>query len=141
MALVKYNPFGEIEKAFKEFEKYFTDVFTSPASYNLPKIDLYEKDGYIHVDVEVAGFGKDDIKVTLQDNILTISGQRKEEKEEKDKKYYIKERAYGAFSRSFNLGDDVNKDSIEATYDNGLLKIKIAKVEPVKPEVKQIEIK
>ncbi len=141
MTLIKYNPFGEIEKAFKEFEKYFTDVFQTPEKSYLPKIDVYEKDSYLNFDVEIPGFNKEDIKVTLQDNVLTISGERKEEKEEKDKKYYVCERSYGAFSRSFTLGDDVNKDNIDASYENGDLKIKLAKVESVKPEVKQIEIK
>ncbi|HOJ38113.1 MAG TPA: Hsp20/alpha crystallin family protein [Ignavibacteriales bacterium] len=141
MTLVKYNPFGEIEKAFKDFEKYFVDVFQTPEKSYLPKIDVYEKDGFLNFDVEVPGFNKEDIKVTLQDNVLSITGERKEEKEEKDKKYYVCERSYGAFSRSFTLGDDVNKDNIDASYENGVLKIKLAKIEPVKPEVKQIEIK
>ena len=141
MTLVKYNPFGEIEKAFKDFEKYFVDVFQTPEKSYLPKIDVYEKDGFLNFDVEVPGFNKEDIKVTLQDNVLSITGERKEEKEEKDKKYYVCERSYGAFSRSFTLGDDVNKDNIDASYENGVLKIKLAKTEPVKPEVKQIEIK
>ncbi|MDI4659400.1 Hsp20/alpha crystallin family protein, partial [Xanthobacter autotrophicus] len=117
------------------------DVFHTPEKSYLPQIDVYEKDGFLNFDVEVPGFNKEDIKVTLQDNVLSITGERKEEKEEKDKKYYVCERSYGAFSRSFTLGDDVNKDNIDASYENGVLKIKLAKIEPVKPEVKQIEIK
>lgn len=141
MTLVKYHPFGDIERAFKDFERYFSDFFSGSEKNLIPRIDVYEENGYINFEVEAPGFNKEDIKITLQDNVLTITGERKEEKTEKDKKYYISERSYGTFSRSFNLGDDVNKDNIEASFENGLLKIKLALIEPPKPEVKQIEIK
>jgi HSP20 family protein len=142
MALVKYNPFKEFENAIKEFERYVTDVFAAPSTTKLyPSIDVYEKDGKLNFEIEVPGFKKDDIKVTLDNNVLTIQGEKRFEKTEKDKKYYLSERVEGAFTRSFNLGDDVLTDTIEANYENGVLTITMQKKEPEKPAVKQIEIK
>jgi len=83
---------------------------------------------------------KEDVKVTIEDGVLMIRGERKQETEEKKKNYHRVERVYGSFSRAFTLGENVDKDSIEAKYENGVLHLTLPKVEPVK-NVKEIALK
>ena len=96
---------------------------------NRMKCDIYEKNDTYHVEMDLPGFKKDDIKIELNNGNLTISAEKSDNKEEKDddKKYIRRERTYGRFSRSFYLGD-VNEDAIDASFNNGTLTISIPKV-------------
>ena len=118
---------------------YLDDVFDDFESTNNMKCDIYEKGGRIHIDMDVPGFNKDDVKIDLDDGILTIIATKHEEKEDKDKNYYRKERTFGTFKRQFNVGN-VNEDSIEAHFNNGVLKINFPKEEQ-KQSKKFIDIK
>jgi HSP20 family protein len=82
---------------------------------------------------------KEDVKVTVENGVLTLSGERKLEKEEKGKRYHRIERAYGSFVRSFTLPDDADSDKVSAEFKDGVLKVHVAKSEAAKP--KQIEVK
>ena len=119
----------------------FFDDFTLPKmpKMELMKTDVYEKGGNIHIDMDVPGFNKDDVKIDLDDGILTIVATKHEEKEDKDKNYYRKERTFGTFKRQFNVGN-VNENSIEAHFNNGVLKINFPKEEQ-KQSKKFIDIK
>ena len=126
-------------------EKFYLDDFFDdfvPMS-RMPRNDMkcyiYEKGGRIHIDMDVPGFNKDDVKIDLDDGILTIVATKHEEKEDKDKNYYRKERTFGTFKRQFNVGN-VNEDSIEAHFNNGVLKINFPKEEQ-KQSKKFIDIK
>ena len=108
---------------------------------NRMKCDIYEKDNTYHVEMDLPGFNKEDIKVELNNGNLTISAEKSDDKEEKDedKKYIRRERTYGKFSRSFYLGD-VNEDAIDASFNNGTLTISIPKIDEDKAK-KYIDIK
>lgn len=103
-----------------------------------PAADIYEEDGAYMVKVELPGVTKEDIKVTLKDEVLTIFGERKLEKEEKKRNYHRVERSYGSFSRSFHIGETVDHDKIEAKFENGVLEVRLPKGEKALP--KQIEV-
>jgi HSP20 family protein len=89
--------------------------------------------------MELPGVNKDEVKITLESNILTIRGEKKQEKETKKENYHRIERSYGSFERSFTLPTSVKSDKIDAAYNNGVLQITLPKVEEAKP--KQIEVK
>jgi len=104
-----------------------------------PRIDLSEnKDGY-EIMADLPGLEKKDIKISLQDNVLTLQGERREEQKKEDDKRYYYERSYGTFSRSVRLPEKVDDAHIHAEYKDGVLKITLQKSEEVKP--RQIEIK
>ena len=103
------------------------------------KCDIYEKKGNVHIEIEVPGFDKNDIKLDVEDGILTIEATKNEEKEDEEKNYYKKERVYGSVKRQFNVGN-IDESKIDAKFDKGLLKISFPKEE--KKETKKfIEIK
>ena len=95
--------------------------------------DIYEKDNKYHIDMNIPGSQKEEIKVECHKGTITIKAERKEEIEDKSKKYIRKERKYGKIERSFNLGD-IDENDIVATFENGILKI-------IVPEKKEIERK
>ena len=103
------------------------------------KCDIYEKDGNVHIELDVPGFDKNEIKLDVEDGILTIEASKEEEKEDKEKNYYRKERTYGSYKRQFNVGN-INEEEIKAKFNNGVLEISFPKEE--KKETKKfIEIK
>ena len=105
-----------------------------------PKVDIVEgKEGY-HIKADMPGLDKKDIKVEVENGVLTISGEKKEEKVEGEKnRYYHLERTYGAFCRSFRLPDNVSSEHVDAKYANGVLELTLKKTEAAKP--KAIEVK
>lgn len=104
-----------------------------------PLVDITEDDKEYLIKAELPEVKKEDVKLTVQDNVLSISGERKYEKEEKDKKYHRVERAYGSFLRSFTLPDDAEGSKVAAEYKDGILKVHLPKSEKAKP--KSIEVK
>jgi HSP20 family protein len=104
-----------------------------------PPIDLSESTDKVFVKVEVPGINPKDINISIQENILLLRGEKKEEREEKEKTYYCRERSSGSFSRAIDLPSSVNPDKINAEYKNGVLEITMEKKEAVKP--KQIPVK
>jgi len=141
MTLIKFEPLRELENWNERIHKFFNDFPSADFNY-YPHIDIYDDEKNIYVDAEIPGVKKDNIKITLQDNILTITGEKKKETEEKNNKnFYRSERVYGSFTRSFNLPDDINPDSVDAKFDNGILNIHISKSQPKKINEKFIEIK
>ena len=124
---------------------YLDDFFDDFALPKMPKMelmktDVYEKGGNIHIEMDVPGFDKKDIKIDVEDGILTIEAEKEESNEEKeDKNYYRRERTYGSFKRQFNVGN-IKENEIDAKFNNGVLKISFPKEE--KKETKKfIEIK
>lgn len=101
-----------------------------------PAVDIYEDERGFHVDAEVPGVKPEDIKVNVENNVLTISGERKLDGEQNKDGYHRVERFYGAFSRSFALTDKVNVDAIDAKYENGVLRLTL----PKRPEAAKREI-
>jgi HSP20 family protein len=105
----------------------------------LPTIDVAETKNDIVVKAEVPGMDPKEIDISLSDGTLTIRGEKKQEKEEKEENYRYIERSYGSFSRSIQLPKDVQRDKISATYKNGILKVTLPKSEEVKK--KEVKIK
>lgn len=107
----------------------------------LPEVDVYEDQKQVTVEVDLPGVDEKDVSVTMADGVLTIKGEKKSEREEKEENYYLSERSYGAFERSLTLPETIDENNIEAQFDKGVLKVIAHKrPEAVKPE-KKIEIK
>jgi HSP20 family protein len=104
-----------------------------------PLVDITEDEKEYLIKAELPDVKKDDIKISVQNDVLSISGERKYEKEEKNKKYHRVERAYGSFSRSFTVPEDADADRVAAEFKDGLLHVHLPKSEKVKP--KTIEVK
>ena len=152
MSLVRWNPARELATwpsdlfgIQREMNKMFDGVFrgTGDEDYSFsswtPAVDIAEHDDEYLVKVELPGVNKDEVKLTLENNILTIRGEKKQEKETKKENYHRVERSYGSFQRSFTLPAAVKSDKIDASYKDGILKVSLPKAEEAKP--KQIEVK
>ena len=137
------NPFmslqREIDRLFDNFTKGFPALSTGGAAELLPNLDVTETDKQIEITAELPGLEEKDVQVNLADNVLTIRGEKKAEKEEKDKTYRLVERSYGSFVRSLELPEGVNADAIKASIDKGVLKVTVPK--PAPAQVKKIDVK
>ena len=102
-------------------------------------MDVTETDKEIEITAELPGLEEKDVQVNLADNVLTIRGEKKAEKEEKDKNYRLVERSYGSFVRSLQLPDGVNANAIKASIDKGVLKVTVPK--PAPAQAKKIDVK
>jgi len=141
MTLIKFTPLTELETWNERISSIFND-FPKAGSDFYPRVDVKDDNKNIYIEAEIPGVKKEDVKITLQDNVLTISGEKKKEADEKNEKnFYHSERYYGSFTRSFTLPEDINRDDVEAKSDNGILSIRISKSLPVKAEEKFIEVK
>lgn len=105
----------------------------------LPSVDISETDTEYYIQAELPGLNKGDVKITLEDGVLTLQGERKQEKEEKGTRYHRVERSYGRFVRSFALPDSVDEAKVSAEFKDGVLQIHLPKSEQAKP--KAIEVK
>lgn len=106
-----------------------------------PSIDVKETDKAIEVEAELPGVDEKDVQVTLEDNVLTIKGEKKAEKEESKKGYYMSERSYGSFLRSFELPTGVDSDKVNATFSKGVLKVTLPKPPAAQSNAKKIDVK
>jgi len=127
----------EVDSIFDQFFGRESDGDTSTVW--APRTDLSETDDAFRIRLDVPGMTKDDIAINLQNNTLTVSGERSSERQEDGEEYVRMERAFGNFHRTFTLPDAVDLDRVEATYDEGVLTINVPKTE--KSTRRQIEIK
>lgn len=153
MALIRWNPTRELSGVPTELwniQRDFTRLFDSfvrggiqedgsRMSLWTPAVDISEHENEYQVRVELPGVSKDDVKITLESNILTIRGEKKQEKDVKEENIHRMERVYGSFQRSFTLPTVVNGNDINAVYRDGILTVTLPKAEEAKP--KQIEVK
>jgi HSP20 family protein len=138
--LSPWRPFREAVSLRDAMDRLFEDsVITPGKSVGMPKIDIKDLKGKIVVKAELPGISEDEINVEILDSIMTISGEKKEEKEKEEEGYFYKESHSGSFSRSFNLPSDVMGEKAEASMDKGVLTVTIPKIEPKK--AKKIEVK
>jgi HSP20 family protein len=144
MTLIKFEPLRELESLNNRVQRLFGEFPTVDFGLSFyPKTDISDDEKNIYVEAEIPGVTKDNIKISLQDNILTINGEKKNENEEKenDKNFYRSERVYGSFTRSFTLPEEINSESIDAKFEDGTLKIMIEKSTPQPVKERLIEIK
>lgn len=106
----------------------------------VPAVDIAEDDKQITVTAELPGLEEDDVEVTLRDDMLSIKGEKKSEREEKKENYFLSERHYGSFQRSFRLSEDANPDKIAASFDKGVLKVVIPKKAESRKAARKIKI-
>ncbi|MGB0990240.1 heat-shock protein Hsp20 [Arcobacter sp. F155] len=138
MLLTKFDPF----KQFKDLERNFYNYPSNNESVNgfVPIVNTREGESAYHIDVDLPGVIKEDIKVDINKDVLTISGERKTKDEVKEEDYYKVETSFGKFTRSFTLPENVDIENIEARSDNGVLEVIIPKKEEQNSK-KSIEIK
>jgi HSP20 family protein len=139
-------PFKDFERMRREMDRLWDSFFegglrkrTEGAEDWHPSLDIAETKNEIVVKAEVPGMDPKDIDISLSDGMLTVKGEKKQEKEEKEADYHLIERSYGAFTRSVQLPKEVQSDKISASYKNGILKINLPKSEEAKK--KEIKIK
>lgn len=143
MNLVKWEPLRELEEISSRLNRIFgRETARTGAGQEMltwtPSADISETDEAYHIKAEIPGVNKEDVKVTLQDGMLTISGERRQEKEEKNKKFHCIERSYGSFVRSFGMPEDAEESSIKAEFKDGMLNVTLAK--SGKPKARATEI-
>jgi len=132
MALIRWEPARDLNSLFSSIFDTPTGSVSAGRRW-LPAMDLVETDDHFVLRADLPGLAEDDVDVTLENDVLTVSGQRKAETETREKGYYRVERASGSFRRSLSLPEGVDPDAIEANFDNGVLEVRIPKPEQRKP--------
>lgn len=141
------DPFASLQKEmnrlFEEFETgspLLPGVFRNGGAF-APKIDVAETEKEIQVTAELPGMSEKDVEVSFNDNVLVIKGEKKDEKEEKNRNYYRTERVYGSFQRMIPVPSEIAKDRIDASFSKGVLKVTLPKTEKAQKETRKIEVK
>jgi len=131
MSIIRYNPSDFVPSTFSSLvDRFFNDsMVRNGGSVFSPKVDVIENENSYEVHLAVPGVNKEDFKIEVNDNYLTVSGERKFTNEKKDKNYHSVETQYGSFSRSFTLPENVDGTKINAKYNNGILELTIPKDE------------
>jgi HSP20 family protein len=147
MALIRWEPARELQSVQSEINRLFNTLFDAPAPAGstqarrwIPAMDLVETQDDFVLRADLPGLTEKDVKIELQDNVLTISGERKSEHETHKEGYYRFERASGAFSRSLTLPEGVDPSSVKASFTNGVLEVHIPKPEQRKPQKIEIAV-
>jgi HSP20 family protein len=145
MAIIRWDPFRDLVSLREKMNRLFEDAVTARgeerdmiASIWTPSVDIYETENAIIMNAEVPGIDEKDIDIKIEDNTLTVSGERKFEKETKEENYHRIERSYGSFYRSFTIPRNVDQDKIKAEHDNGVLKITLPKKLESKPKTVKV---
>ncbi|HMK85683.1 MAG TPA: Hsp20/alpha crystallin family protein [Steroidobacteraceae bacterium] len=147
MSLVRWDPFADADSFFNRMlpQRFLNwpRLALEGAGKGLewaPSADISETDKEYLIRAELPAVKKEDVQVTFQDGIITIKGERKQQKEDKNEKYHRTESFYGSFERSFSLPDNVNADAIKCESKEGILTVRIPKVETQKKQPKQIAV-
>ncbi len=149
-ALIPWNPFREMDDLQRRMSSLFDrnpfrrgNLAAEDENISVPEwaplVDIAEDDKEYLIKVELPEVQKEDVKVTVENGTLAISGERKAEKEQKGRKFHRVERYYGRFERSFSIPDDAEADNVKAEFKDGVLRVRLAKSEKARP--KQIEVK
>ncbi len=137
-----YNPFTELEAIREQFNRVLNNANDDKKDLSfIPIVNTREADSAYYIEVELPGIKKENISIDVNDDTLTISGERKTKEHSEDDIFYKVESLYGKFERSFALPEDVDTNKIEASSKNGVLEIKIPKIEKLQKTPKKIEIK
>jgi HSP20 family protein len=147
MALVRWEPVRELTSLQNEMNRLFNTVFDTPTTANggtlrrwIPAMDLVETDDHFVLKADLPGLAEGDVSVEVEDNVLTVSGERKSEHEDKREGYVRVERSYGAFRRSLTLPDGIDPEAVTASFDKGVLEVRIPKPEERKPRRVAIQV-
>ena len=148
MALIRWEPAREITSLQQEMNRLFSTFFDAPAGPAangaarrwVPPMDLVETDDHFVLRADLPGLSEADVDLSLESDVLTLSGERRVEHEQRGEGFYRVERATGAFSRSLTLPEGVDGDAITARFDKGVLEVRIPKPEQQKPRKLQIAV-
>ncbi|MGH7350980.1 MAG: Hsp20/alpha crystallin family protein [Candidatus Methylomirabilales bacterium] len=149
MGIVRWDPFQDLVSLRERMNRLFEQTLDHSRGERegmaawtwAPAVDIYETPDSIVLQAELPGLGKDDIDIQVRDNVLTLKGERRSEKEVKEGNYLRVERAYGGFQRAFTLPAAVQADKIRAAFKDGVLDVSIPKAEEAKPKQIKIEVK
>lgn len=140
MALIRWTPWHELESINRQLSRMLDESPENEGQGSwLPAVDIHETEDAFIVEAEVPGIDKKDIKVNVENGMLTISGERRYEKDIKEKNRHRIERSFGSFSRSFSLPTQVDASKVVAKMEDGVLKVTLTKSEAVKPKSIDIE--
>ena len=148
MNLVKWDPFRELEDVSTRLNRIFGRFPARAESGNqmlavadwAPSVDISETGTAYLIKGEIPGVKKEDVKVTIENRMLTIQGERKQEKEEKGKKFHRVECSYGSFMRSFQMPDDADENNVKAEFKDGMLNVTLAKSAKAQQKAKAINV-
>ncbi|HUO74317.1 MAG TPA: Hsp20 family protein [Solirubrobacteraceae bacterium] len=149
MALIRWEPVRELSSIQNEMNRLFNTFFETPTPGNgsslalrrwIPAMDLVETADEFVLRADLPGLSENDVNIELEDNVLTISGERTSEHEERKEGYYRVERSSGSFSRSLTLPEGVDADAVKASFDKGVLEVRIPKPEQRKPRKVAISV-
>lgn len=145
MAIIRWDPFRDVVTLRDKMNRLFEDAVTARGEEKdmitgswSPAVDIYETENELILSAEVPGIAEKDIEVRIEDNTLSIKGERKFEKETREENYHRIERSYGSFHRSFSLPGTVDQEHIEARHEGGVLKIHMPKKPESKPKMVKI---
>lgn len=140
MAIVRWEPLREFTTLQNEMNRLFGTVFDTPAQGNggtmrrwMPAMDLVETEQHFVLHADLPGLSEEDVNIEVEDRVLTVSGERKATHETSKDGYHRVERAFGSFSRSLTLPEGINPEAVEASFDRGVLEVRIPKPEQRKP--------
>lgn len=147
MSIIKYDPFRELRSLQDEMNRLFMSNYSqrgaseegfASGAWN-PQVDIFENKDQIVLEAELPGMKPNDVNISIENNVLTIHGERKFEKKDEKDNFHRVERSYGSFTRSFTLPPTVSSENANAEFENGVLRLTLAKREEAKP--RRIEIK
>ncbi|MCR4291232.1 MAG: Hsp20/alpha crystallin family protein [Candidatus Scalindua sp.] len=145
MTLVKWNPWREMEDMFGRYDR--AVGWPRSGSQEImaagdwcPRVDIVENDNEFVIKAEIPEVKKEDVKVSVDNGVLTLKGERQQEKEEKGKKFHRVERCFGSFTRSFSLPENVDESKVKATFKDGMLNLQVPKTEETKPKTIEVKI-
>ncbi|MGH2873390.1 MAG: Hsp20/alpha crystallin family protein [Solirubrobacteraceae bacterium] len=146
MALIRWEPIRELDTIQSEFNRLFNSFFDTPTTANgaarrwVPAMDLVEGDGEYVLRADLPGLSESDVRVELDESVLTISGERRSEHEQRKGGVHRVERSSGSFRRALTLPEGVDADAITATFDRGVLEVRVPKPERRQPRRVQITV-
>jgi HSP20 family protein len=140
MAIIRWDPFRDMVTLREKMNRLFEDIYSRrgedkdiAATTWAPSVDIYETESELVMTAEIPGVDEKDVEIKVEDNTLTLKGERKFEKETKEENYHRIERSYGTFYRAFTLPNSIDPDKIHAEHENGVLKISMPKRQELKP--------
>jgi HSP20 family protein len=146
-SIIRWTPIRELDGMCNAMDRLYEEGYPGPLTRALwdipsaPGMDLYQTDEAVVIKMGLPGVEPGDIQVSVTDGVLTVRGEVKEEKEEKEKTYHLRERRFGSFSRSVKLPSNVNVDKSDAQFENGVLTLALPKAEEAKPKTITVKTK
>jgi HSP20 family protein len=134
MAIIRWDPFREMTQLQSQMSRLWDATIGSRQESWLPAVDVFDTENAVVLKAELAGMNPDDIEIEVEDNVLTIRGERKFEEKVDEERYYRVERRFGSFQRSLALPQGVKPEDIQAAYEDGILEVRVPKAEEEKPK-------